>query len=440
MKRFALIFFILSGPALAENPAFRTYVDGCRHQIMQRSKRDFTKLASPIRDNDRAENLVDEPLKMVKNLREMERLNLKNGKALVLPWSDSYWPLSKGALGQRYNDEKLYNMDWKEAKNYVTEISPERLVAEGKWDELAPSEKYDLLLNMAEFPLTRASWAEGEGYFNQYGRVESWMGLCHGWSAAAIMTPEPKKKVTLNLANGAATFFPSDIKAFNTLLWAKGDFPTRFIGGRCNKQNPSARDNECLDNNPGTWHLAVVNQLGISKRPFIMDASSGYEVWNHPVYLYEYSYINPKTRERTTKLSEASLKRGSFRDPFEKYRSRDAETIVGVAMTVTYAVENFPSHDENQELNYSSVEYEYDLELNAQGVIVGGEWSSDQHPDFLWVPQKNSYPQSIGDSNTVSVNLERPSPQVQRAAYFNANQGLPFGPVVRELVRLSSEE
>ena len=29
---------------------------------------------------------------------------------------------------------------------------------------------------------------------------------------------------------------------------------------------------------------------------------------------------------------------------------------------------------------------EYMLELDAAGIVIGGEWASDNRPDFLWIP------------------------------------------------------
>jgi Transglutaminase elicitor len=40
----------------------------------------------------------------------------------------------------------------------------------------------------------------------------------------------------------------------------------------------------------------------------------------------------------------------------------------------------------------------YDLELNNKGQIVGGEWYTNKHPDFLWLPPADSRAESYGDS------------------------------------------
>ena len=78
--------------------------------------------------------------------------------------------------------------------------------------------------------MTIASWKEGDFYQEQYDDVASWMGICHGWAAAAIALPRPKKKVTLKSPTGDDIhFYPADIKALISLLYVKGAFKTHFL-------------------------------------------------------------------------------------------------------------------------------------------------------------------------------------------------------------------
>ena len=441
--RLTVLIAALSSTLYAEdsNVQFR---EGCRQGIRDRRETiNVNKWFSPILTNDRAEDLIDEPFKMVKSVRRMEEMKLKKGVTTALPWSDSYWPIYRGGLGQRYADSKNNKLDWKESRNYVIENPSDLLLAEGRWDDLSPSEKYDLLMGLKHMPLTASNWKDGQEYYEQSGKVETWMGLCHGWAAASIMMPEPKKKVSIQLGPEKATFYPSDIKGLSTLLWAKGDFKTKFIGGRCNSKNPredsSNRpvERDCLDNNPGTWHLAVVNQIGVSQRALIMDATYDYEVWNQPVYSYSYSYFNPNTGKRMNDLQKAMLRRGEWNDLRDKFRAAKTHYVVGVVMSVKYASENEPSKEENQELNFAEIEYEYDLELDENFSIIGGEWHSPNHPDFLWVPVKGSFPYTYGDRNETELDLSSIRSDQGRLAEHNARYGLPWGPIVRSLVRKS---
>ena len=335
-------------------------------------------------------------------------------------------------------------MDFKEALDYVMNVHPEKMIAEGRWQELSPAEKYDSAMGLKNYPLTDSSWQDGKEYYDQYGSVESWMGLCHGWAAVSMMMPEPKKRVEIQTASGSKVFNPSDIKGLATLLWSKGDFQTKFIGGRCNTKDPRVDsqgrtiENNCLDTNPGTWHIAIVNQLGVSKRSLIMDASQGYEVWNHPVSAYEYNFFNPKTKKRSVQLQGALVQKGEWTDARAKYRSPGTQYIVGVIMRVTYSIENFPSDMEYQQILNSMAEYDYDLELDKDYKIIGGEWYSNTHPDFLWVPVKKSFPHTYGDYGENEVNFANLSQENRQAAAYNATRGLPWGPAVRYLMNLSS--
>jgi hypothetical protein len=439
-----LVITLLSPSVVSAGMNYIDYQSACRRGVMERAHNASEKWFSPIQSHDRAEDLIDEPTKIVKSLKAMEEQKLLSGQTAQQPWSDSYWPLSKGGLGQRYVDDKVMGMDFKEAMDYVTAEAPEKLMQEGRWAELSPAEKYDSLMGLKNYPLTEASWLDGKEYYDRYGSVESWMGLCHGWAAVSMMMPEPKKRVEVMTEEGVKVFNPSDIKGLGTLLWAKGNFQTKFIGGRCNSKDPRTdsagrpTESDCLDNNPGTWHLVVVNQVGASKRSFIMDASQSYEVWNHPVSSYEYRYYHPKTKKRSLKLESAIAERGQFEDGRSKYRARETKYVVGIVMRVTYGVENFPSDQEDQPILDSVVEYEYDLELDANHKIIGGEWYSYTHPDFLWGPVKRSFPQSYGDNGQDELNFVNLSAQVKQVAAYNANQGLPWGPVVRHLFKKSS--
>lgn len=434
----ALLPLILISSMAYANESHEELVQGCRQSIIKMSQKNKFLIFSPIQRNDLAEELIDEPRKMVRRPQDMEINNLVSGRAKNIPWSDSYWPIYRGGLGQRYNDPEFSPYDWKEANEYIKAKPAAALIRDGKLDSLSPSEKYDHLLGLSNFPLTASQWTDGLRHFARSGRVESWMGFCHGWAPASMMMLEPKKKLSLD----GMTLFPSDIKGLSTLTWAKGNFPIRFIGGRCNTKHPHTDEHDrtveqsCLDNNPGSWHMVVVNQLGISQRPFIMDASYDYQVWNHPVYAYQYVYFNPKTKEDGN-FSSSVEQAGSW-DNRKQFRSVNTKTIVGVRMSVTFAVENEPSPDEDQTLDSSSTVYEYDLELNQQGEIIGGEWHSHGHPDFLWVPVPGAYPQTVGDQ--LPLSLQNLSPEVKKAAQIGAQSGLPMGNLVKALVQLSANE
>lgn len=417
----------------------------CRRGMIEKSE--LIQNKSIILQNDYAQDLVEDPSLMILNIEEMENKNLLKKNISVSPWSDSYWPLFEGGLAARYDDPNMHFSNWKDARDYVTKNSAKKLIKKKLFDKLSPSEKYDLLLGLDKENLTQASWKEGEEYFREYAKVETWMGLCHGWAAASMMMPNPNKRVEVNTIVGTLTFYPSDIKALGTLLWAKGEFQTRFIGGRCDLKGPTVdtmgrpEEVDCLDNNPGTWHLAVINQIGVFDRSFVMDATYDYQVWNQPVFGYEYSYYNPKTKKESSSLAEAIIKTSEWKSDSRKgVRAPETKSIVGIRMQVTYVTENKASKQEYQPTNYSTVEYLYDLELDSQNKIIGGEWYSNKHPDFLWVADSNSFPSTLEDSPDEYVDLNNLSLGVLEKAKINARYYLPVGAVVRELFEGSSKE
>ncbi|MDZ4084582.1 MAG: hypothetical protein U1E10_16690, partial [Bdellovibrionales bacterium] len=256
--------------------------------------------------------------KPVLNLSEMESEGLREGKLDETPWSDTYWPIYMGVLGARYANQQFSSAsNWKGYYDYVSQSS-EKLSKLAKnanpliLDSLSPSEKYDLLIGdltdgattYEAGYLTPHMWEEGRQYWDERGEVEPWMGICHGWARAAYMLPRPSKAVDVSSADGQSTlkFYPSDIKGLSSYLWAKVRVPTRFIGGRCNDKDAEkdpetgrVLNEKCFDTNPANWHQIVVNQIGVAKKSFVMDATFDYEVWNQPVYSYSYKYFNPQT-------------------------------------------------------------------------------------------------------------------------------------------------
>lgn len=434
------IIGILSAQATISSEQLAQVKKNCRQSIIDSAPR----LKSGFQLGDLAELLVESPSSMIRNIKLMDDKKLTTAKLDIAPWSDSYWPLYQGAIANRYNDPNFIYGEWKEAFDYITKNPASKLIAKKEFDSLSPAEKYDYFFQLKNKGITQSNWAEGKGYFNEYGKVETWMGLCHGWAAASIMMPEPKKAVEVSTSAGSFSFYPSDIKALATLIWAKGQFNTRFVGGRCHLKDPATDSmgrpivEDCLDNNPGTWHMAIVNQIGQFKRSFVMDATFDYEVWNQPVTGYSFKYYNPITKTETTKLQDAIVTREKFLDdPRAKVRAPKTTHVVGVTMAVKYIVENSPSIEENQPTATKTVNYTYDLELDSTLNIIGGEWYSENHPDFLWVPAKNSFPANQGDTSDKRVDLNTLDRDVIEYAKINAQYELPFGPIVRTLVEQS---
>lgn len=397
-----VIFLSLSVPSsFAGETSLKAHRESIREWVRSRAQPPFLTIMPGT--NDQASQLVD--VLRYTRLSDMEDANLLAASLESSPWSDSYWPTYAGQIAARFGDPEFNSaLIWKLNADYL-----EKMLGRGTDEHLSPAEKYDLLIGDKDFTLTKKMIRNGQPYADRDGAVPTWFGLCHGWASASFMMPRPTKGITVKAVDGRKiTFSPSDVKALGTLLWANGSGQTRFIGGRCNDENPDRDGNhretnpDCFDTNPATWHLSVVNQIAVSKRSFVMDASAGSEVWNQPVLSYKYGYINPVTSASGRRLADYKVKLSDWKkDPFAAKRSPKAEYIVKIVMSLEYLSENSASvaMEDSPDNDARTVKtYSYDLELDRENNIVGGEWHTSVHPDFLWVPVAGSKASSLGDA------------------------------------------
>ncbi len=431
-------------------------------------------------NNDNPASLVDNKDSMVTNLLTMDE-KYKSAKLEVQPWSDTYWPLYSGNIAWRYGDSSFPNgseSEWLKVTEFYNKLIAVDLFSSdaSKYDSLSPAEKYDLLVGDTNKSLTASALRSGQEIFNAYGKVEEWMGICHGWAPAAYNMPRPEKLITVTAADGKTriNFYPSDLKGLGSYLWANAKYRSKFIGGRCNEKEPKmdkrtnrVTDQDCFDTNPGTWHTVIVNQLAIAKRSFVFDATYDYEVWNQPVLSYEYTYFNPKTKKQTNDIKKATVKKGSVDSiRFKKFRSENVDSVVGVSMNVSYMIENSPSQRKEDSPRYdyiTSVTYLYDLELDKDQNIIGGEWYENAHPDFIWTPEANfpedtkenegkpkytklktRYDQRLDSQGATKWNPEAnealPKEWVVQAKAASSEAGLPLANIVDALVEYANKK
>jgi hypothetical protein len=381
----------------------------------------------------------------VDNVFEMDKM--RKGALIQKPWSDWFWPIGKGILGYRYADENFIRLEWLEGFQYIQ--NQDIFVLEDT-ESLSPSEKYDFVTGDQQTTLTKRMWQEGKYYHDAYGKIETWMGICHGWAPASYMLDRPARAVTVLSANRVPVkFYPSDIKALASLLWANAQVDTLFVGGRCSDKNPKVDefgriiDSTCFDVNPGSWHLALVNRISAGKT-FVFDASYDYEVWNQPVLSYHYSYFNPATLKTVSDLEAAIVEAGFEGDKFKKHRSPNSKKIVGITLELKYLAETSPSQNETDRPERdatTTVRYLYDLELDESGKIIGGEWYNSAHPDFMWTPPLHSKAKSPGDVGlTGGWNTEQAFPARWKGNSVRAaGSSMPLGRVVETLIRVSNK-
>jgi hypothetical protein len=370
-------------------------------------------------------------------------------------WSNDYWPIAFGSLSMRYTFSRFYDSymeafnSYRQPYEYKEGRRQNKPLEADFSDDWSPAEKYDLLVGDKNFSLTNALKREGLGYSDvktredAQGNIEEivslkkdvalWMGKCHGWAAAATAVPRIDRDMTLRGAKGDSVHFhPDDIRGLVTLKWAQSDFKTVYVGGRCNKnlkkgevktdpETGAIYDDECFDVNPATFHAVMVNQLGLREKSIVMDATFDDEVWNHPIRYYEItSFFNPQTGEPHSNVRDAMVPYHFSGDPFKTlretkwkeahryskqwiaYKNRAGnefrpKQVVGVVMNVTYLVETQPTHGTPYDDQTVKVTYYYDLELDENGTLVGGEWYTNLHPDFLWGVVPGEKPQNRVD-------------------------------------------
>src|SRR5260370_1560050 len=296
-----------------EEHLFFSYRNEMRREIMAEMAREAGYAPfDPI--FDRPDNVVDGGKIKIATRWALETSGLEHTLPVSsTPWSVHFCHFYMGQLGWLYADKKFPDrpaLKWEHRRDYVWGPANATIQGSPKLpsnpDIFSPSEKYDLLVGDTDWGLTRQTWQRCMDLYDGWnGRIPTWMGICEGWAAASYALRLPAHAVKIKAANGRTmlTFYPADIKALASRLWASPR-PASLIRGaskRCGDDSPR-RDSatgpilqsECFDTNPATWHLVIVNQIGLNKRSFVMDASWSTEVWNQPVYAYRIRYFNPQ--------------------------------------------------------------------------------------------------------------------------------------------------
>ncbi|EGZ11251.1 hypothetical protein PHYSODRAFT_261510 [Phytophthora sojae] len=252
-----------------------------------------------------------------------------------------------------------------------------------EWDQplASPSEMYlDRRVSRPKGGAKRGS--ETAGYC-----IPTWHGISHAWAPAAILEQEPKCPVTVN----NVTFQPKDIKRLLTDVYYGAKSSTVFAGSRYNGNNDSTdqygrhTDYSYRDLNPGFFHIAATNLLGLLNTTFFVDTDAGYEVHNRPVVgfkVYEQTAMSPQ--------KAANAFYGLETYPW----NANVTNIVYVKSRLSWINETeadggLVASGANEKLTVGAY-YDYLLELDESEEIIGGEWlygSNGNHPDFLWFLQ-----------------------------------------------------
>lgn len=330
----------------------------------------------------------------------------KNGKVSDdrLGWSESYWPSNKGGVAYRWN-----HPDPNPFKYRLHSKEELKMMSRAEIGQLSPAELYDISNDDYNYTLTRFA-------FNRYSPRDLWWeGICHGWAQAAVNYPEPQPIVITNKSGIKVPIGASDIKALLAMHEAynyKGE-KFAFAGRRCkvkgkvigeadNRDHPSDREYpspelaespDCKDVNAGAFHVIISNMLGLHGKGFVADIDRFNDVWNQPIVGYKTQILND--------------------EPILSYhQSQGIYRRVRVQLGMTYGEElkfftpelaaqglkNFVSKKPvtlTPHQKFLTRNYEYILELNADGKVIGGEWITQTRPDFMW-----HYARSVSFKNT----------------------------------------
>ena len=129
----------------------------------------------------------------------------------------------------------------------------------------------------------------------------------------------------------------------------------------------------------------------------------------------------------------------------ESFDDSEISKIVGVIVSVVYVGEVAPLHGEHaRSENLIRVTYTYDLEITQKELgfeVTGGEWHSNAHPDFLWVPKKGDVAHSSLDQYGVGfTGTEFPLDRITRGGQMASQGGYPLCPVISKLLKESSAQ
>jgi hypothetical protein len=346
--------------------------------------------------------------------KRVDRLESR-GTAKRRPWADTYWPTYQDGVNHRWQDTGVFENDLSPAEKYdaafngwdpksVKGLRPFR-AEYGGFDKPFDAEYYRKLGPFAKYcstfagnKKTRDAAAKGQlkadgtaksgNDEDDFGGIATWWGLCHAWAPASIRELEPVHACEHN----GIRFEVSDIKALLIACYDQSN--STLIGGR-NEERPKEvrvdsrgrpKKNDMRDINPGTFHVLLGNVLGRDGVSFCEDRTAHYEVWNQPIAEYRVKQLKEIDQAQAARLVRDT-------DATYDYNSK-AKRFFHVKLEVDYITESPASTVPNSgsDAQERTDPYQYVLEADADGKVIGGEWlttSRTDHPDFLWYPYKD---------------------------------------------------
>ena len=369
-------------------------------------------------------NQANNPGALIGNYYETGFLQLPlQGRMTKTPWSGDYWGTYLGGITYRWFP---VTKDKKDTGRYGYSLYDMNNMKGVDLRTLSPAEKYDLYMGDKNWTLTKwerqrtgiLKTVKGSREYVSGHKIPKWFGLCHNWAPATILYENPGPIKAIGKTGVEIPFGSSDIKALLDIHMEFAKSPTKFLGSRCNLSLKSIykkwtsgeiskeeylkafNDEACSDTNAGSFHVVISNIIGKSGMGFILDVTRGEEVWNQAAYGYQSVIKGRRTHN-------------NYIEGF--YISE----IITMETVLTYIAE-VPKTWE-KEINkkaFKAKRYNYELFIDYNGKIVGGNWLTYERPDFLWTRQmplfKNGM-RELEDLYNQSITDKKPAPRPKRS-------------------------
>lgn len=201
----------------------------------------------------------------------------------------------------------------------------------GGWGHPAPIEKFELLTN-GKYPGQATQW-ELQNYYDP--DAPSWYGQCNAWATASAFE---------NIV-----FYPS---SYENILFRVGD--KKGLLTSCHGQDPAIRATGF--EGPQVFHEWLLTYIKLNQKAFVADLGTPYEAWFYPIYKYE----------------------------MQTFQSGN---VLHVVCLIWYA-DNHVDPDFQGTVLFQDG-FTYDLFLNGNNEIIGGEWTGSSvydHPKSFFFP------------------------------------------------------
>lgn len=313
-----------------------------------------------------------------------------------LGWSETYWPANLGGIAYRWNSKDPQPFKYK-----LLSRAEVMSASEAQLSELSPAELYDIAMGDYGYSLTRKVLS------TMSPKDLWWEGICHGWSLAAANYPEPAPVTIKNKDGVSVPFGSSDVKGLLSMHDAynsKGHYVR--VGDRCKVKGkvageeseqdgpisaPTERDAnrpECSDVNAGAFHVVLANMIGMNDQSFVADVDRFNDVWNQPVKAYSSKVVGPvavtekeaKSGVKTKLKIQTRFIYGEELDFWTAEQEAEGDLTFVSKLPVSgtiHSAERFK-------------DYEYVVELDVNGQVIGGEWLTETRPDMLWHKKRDA--------------------------------------------------